>query len=298
MKKDIEWFMEQMKSMTRMRDPDREPESWYISEGALLEALDQLDEPEVLSQEWIDEHAEHHEYIGYAGVPVDDLKNLLVPEQEITFEQAHDKLREESILSERSFDYYWNCINDNVEIDEPGNLLVPKQDERTQLEIAYKDILSRKEFLFNDRKYVVVEKPVIPQFVADFISDREDWPLYELFDDEWLYREYDQIAKWLYDNDEHTNREREADLVFARRNGFTVEKEQKYVVELPNPNNQIGRHKNVFLNKQDGKVFIDSASLFVNDITKYGQFALTEEEIKKDFEWAWKFAVKVEEMEE
>lgn len=45
--------------------------------------IDQLDEPKVLSQEWIDRHAEHYEYIGYAGVPVDDLQNLLVPKQKL-----------------------------------------------------------------------------------------------------------------------------------------------------------------------------------------------------------------------
>lgn len=52
----------------------------------ILEILNQLDEPEVLSQEWIDEHAKA---VAYDGMPdqtevvyVDDLQNLLVPKQE------------------------------------------------------------------------------------------------------------------------------------------------------------------------------------------------------------------------
>lgn len=117
-----------------------------ISEKKLFNLIDQLDEPEVLSQEWIDEHSVA---VAYDGIPdqteivyVDELENLIVPKQEITFGQAHDKLREESILSEKSFDYYWNCINDNVEIDEPGNLIVSKQ-----------------------------ELPVIPKIVAEWIED-------------------------------------------------------------------------------------------------------------------------------
>ena len=142
------------------------------------------------------------------------------------------------------------------------------------------------------------ELPVIPKFVADFLTGKEGYSISDLFNYNFLYDANDKIAEWLYDNDEETNKERELSLILAHYGGYTVEEEQKYVVELPNPNNQMGRHKNVFLNKKDGKVFIDSASLFVNDITKYGQFALTEEEIKKDFEWAWKFAKPVEELEE
>ena len=62
-----------------------------------VDDLNQLDEPEVLSQEWIDKHAEHHEYIGYAGVPVDDLQNLLVPKQEKVdraYKDGYEKGRE------------------------------------------------------------------------------------------------------------------------------------------------------------------------------------------------------------
>ena len=117
-----------------------------VEKEIVLGILNQLDEPEVLSSDWIGKNVEYAYFDMLDGsgrlssataiIRPKKLQNLLVPEQEITFEQAHDKLREESILSERSFDYYWNCINDNVEIDEPGNLLVPKQEE---VDRAYKD---------------------------------------------------------------------------------------------------------------------------------------------------------------
>ena len=83
MRKDKEWLKKEVRNAF----------SWGVSleEGGMIRAvdmdyviklIDQLEEPEVLSQEWIDGHAEHHEYIGYAGVPVDDLQNVLVPKQE------------------------------------------------------------------------------------------------------------------------------------------------------------------------------------------------------------------------
>ena len=73
-----------------------------ISKSDVFELINQLDKREFLSQEFIDEHAEHHEYIGYAGVPVDDLQNLLVPKQELPvipkFVAEHiDNRREESL---------------------------------------------------------------------------------------------------------------------------------------------------------------------------------------------------------
>ena len=45
--------------------------------------IDQLDEPEVLSQKWIDEHKWDNDHIWKPFVCVEDLKNLLVPKQEL-----------------------------------------------------------------------------------------------------------------------------------------------------------------------------------------------------------------------
>ena len=141
------------------------------------------------------------------------------------------------------------------------------------------------------------EKPVIPSFVADFVTWTKDWTLSEIFDDEWLYEAQDDVAKWLYDNDKDTNQERELMLVTARSGRYEIEEEPKYVVELPNPNNDKSRYTNTFLNKNKGKVFIDSANLFANDISKYTQFALTEQEIKDYDERYFQFAVPVEEVD-
>lgn len=79
MKKNIEWLK---------REIHKELESWYGVEGGIdgdgineiMLLINQLDEPEVLSDKWIDEHAfgDWNEYV-YAG----DLKEVIVPKQEL-----------------------------------------------------------------------------------------------------------------------------------------------------------------------------------------------------------------------
>ena len=87
-KKDIEWLKEQMNHMHRMRDPDRDPDEWFISKTALLKGVDQLDEPEVLSQEFINEkaveiYADTADAEVHAVFRIRDLQNLFVPKQEL-----------------------------------------------------------------------------------------------------------------------------------------------------------------------------------------------------------------------
>ena len=55
------------------------------SEGAVdtaIRIIKSYQNQETLSQDWIDEHAEYYEYLGYEVVPVNDLQKLLMPKQE------------------------------------------------------------------------------------------------------------------------------------------------------------------------------------------------------------------------
>ena len=54
----------------------------YQTLREVLQKLGHLDEPEVLSEEWIDENEEQEEMYGSYGVPVEKLQNLLVPKQD------------------------------------------------------------------------------------------------------------------------------------------------------------------------------------------------------------------------
>ena len=68
-------------------------------------------------------------------------------------------------------------------------------------------------------------------------------------------------------------------------------KEKLYTVEIPNPNSAGGK---MVLSKQQstGRLILEMLN---SDINKPKYLHLTEDEIKKDFGWAWRFAKDVEE---
>ena len=125
------------------------------------------------------------------------------------------------------------------------------------------------------------EKPVIPQYVADYIASEQHScsTLSEAIDN---MDDEGQILNWFYINSE----------TFAKAwiYGYEVEKEKLYIVELPNPNNE----RPIALRKdENGEVYIERFWCDGSEwITFYGT-KLTENEIKKDFEWAWQFAEEV-----
>ena len=73
---------------------------------------------------------------------------------------------------------------------------------------------------------------------------------------------------------------------------YEEHKEKLYTVEIPIANSPLGYH--YALRKTiSGEIIIDS--FFTNNWGNYDYCQLTEEEIKKDHGWAWKYAKKVEE---
>ncbi|MGQ7357751.1 DUF1642 domain-containing protein [Streptococcus suis] len=93
------------------------------------------------------------------------------------------------------------------------------------------------------------------------------------------------VEEWIYENQE----------TFARAwlDGYTIEQERLYTVEIPNPN---ATHNDVYIL---GRTLSGDISIWrINrdsDIKNYdSDFQLTESEIKEDFEWAWQFAKEVE----
>lgn len=190
--KDIEWLRNEIKKLQVYTNNPMFGKFDQIRLWDVEELINQLDEPEVLSQEWIDKNK--RPWTNLQGtkdyIAVSKIQNLLVPKQEITEEQVTEYLRERSMT-------------------------------------AVDSTLVHRENLVSK---IVTEIPTIPEFVAEFLEGREGYALYELFDDEWLYDNHDELARWLYDNDEKTNRERELNLVLAQRVGYEVETEQRYYV--------------------------------------------------------------------
>lgn len=134
------------------------------------------------------------------------------------------------------------------------------------------------------------EKPVVPQYVADFyesIKDDFEDGVYEICIQ--LYNcDLDGRIKFWFDCDDNKPIET---LVKMKLYGYEVEKEKLYTVEIPNPNGFIHL---VLCKDCDGKIFVTTFS-GVECWTTYGKCKLTESEIRKDFDWAWEFAEVVKE---
>ncbi|WP_373804796.1 DUF1642 domain-containing protein [Jeotgalibaca porci] len=146
-----------------------------------------------------------------------------------------------------------------------------------------------------------VEPLVVPKDLVDFLVCRpigEEAFLITMIQD---LREFwsDTIEGQDLHNFITDNKKEIIEVILGNRS-YEVEKEKLYVVELSNSNEkfinyQFDNYENVFLNKRDGIVFIDSCRLSINDIKKYIQFGLTEKEIKDYDERFWPFAVEVTE---
>lgn len=134
------------------------------------------------------------------------------------------------------------------------------------------------------------EKPVVPQFVADFYESIEDDfedGVYGLCIQLYNCDLDGRINFWFGCND---NKPIET-LVKMKLYGYEVEKEKLYTVEIPNPNGFI---RLVLCKDCDGKLFV--ATFSGGDCWEnFGKCKITESEIKQDFEWAWQFAEEVEE---
>ena len=130
------------------------------------------------------------------------------------------------------------------------------------------------------------EKPVVPKYVADWIEwckknnitflgactaicDNKN--IRSLDASGWATKNQETFAKaWFY--------------------GYEVDKEKLYTVEIPIANSPLGYHY-VLRKTTSGEIIIDS--FFTNNWGNYDYCQLTEEEIKKDYDWAWKYAKEV-----
>ncbi|WP_170240484.1 DUF1642 domain-containing protein [Streptococcus hyovaginalis] len=147
------------------------------------------------------------------------------------------------------------------------------------------------------------EKPVVPQVAIDYYEQYKDNLLsfsewFDGFYEKQFLEEFqdgDKLQKWLHDNDYKTNRQRELALATLLVNGVEavqVEQEKMYTVEIPNPNNTSPKYKLMLVKGING---IEILRDYHNEKSDRYISQLTEEEIRKDFEWAWQWAKPVEE---
>ena len=133
------------------------------------------------------------------------------------------------------------------------------------------------------------ERPVVPQFVADWYEENKndfEYNLYRLCIDFYERKLHEDLHEWFnFDK----NKPIEV-LVLMNKFGYEVEKERLYTVEIPNPH---GLGHSILVKDIYGNIFI--THVMNSDWRKSKVNQLTEAEIKKDFEWAWRFAKDVKE---
>ncbi|MCO4511451.1 hypothetical protein Si110_00726 [Streptococcus infantarius subsp. infantarius] len=153
------------------------------------------------------------------------------------------------------------------------------------------EMVSKKKVLDIVKQLDEPEKPVVPQFVAEWIESQK-----ESFSDASAIHMYDNLTLdnsngyyhevWLWVIAHHH------DFIKAWHDGYTVEQEKLYTVEIPNPNEPDSGH--IVLHKDEhNKVYIDWH--YEDDWKLLKSLKLTEAEIKEDFDWAWQFAEEVKE---
>ena len=147
--------------------------------------------------------------------------------------------------------------------------------------------LSRKRTIERVSQIDEQQKPVVPKFVAEWIEDgkRSGWHLQKalsrLDDDE-------KVGDWAYDENDDLIPERVDIFARAWLDGYDVEKEKLYTVEIPNPN--LNAH--VVLQKTEkGLVLVTVGN---TGWAEWESSKLTESEIKQDFDFLWQWAKEVE----
>lgn len=173
-----------------------------------------------------------------------------------------------------------------------------KQEVIEKIEACKSPFTSEDDTIFNyglDKALSIIkqlgepEKPVVPQFVADWYEDNKDgleYNLYRLCIDFYGRKLHEDLHEW-FNFDKNKPIET---LILMHKFGYEVEKEKIYTVELPNPNSP----EHFVLRKNGVNKIV--ADCYLSDNWKlYKNTWLTESEIKKDFEWAWQLAKEVEE---
>ena len=139
------------------------------------------------------------------------------------------------------------------------------------------------------------QKVVVPQFVADWLEVCKENLGFGLSNamshsTSAMNKQPNWVKRWFNFKD---NQE-----TFAKAwlFGYEVEKEKLYTVEIPNPNiipNIIGNEHTVLMKNVFKQVVM--LRVYGDNWKTNKSYHLTESEIKEDFEWAWQWAMEVEE---
>ena len=176
--------------------------------------------------------------------------------------------------------FYYRDLKEKIysaidRLGEPKILSQEITEENGMSESEWAEVIDRYKWHLEQEGYAVIKKPTIPQFVADFLIGKEEYMLYELLDNDFIYDDHDELARWLYNKDEDTNKERELSLVLAHIRGYKLEKEQKYFAKIKGHENVSSGDKywnycitDESLDIGDNKVHADVLAEYVLSATK------------------------------
>lgn len=132
------------------------------------------------------------------------------------------------------------------------------------------------------------QKVVVPKFVAEWLeycksSYRDLQTVLSRLDDD------RKVGDWAYDEDDNLMSEKVDMIARAWVDGYEIEQEKLYTVEIPNPNLKV---HTILQKVGKGLVLI----MVTNARWRgWAESKLTEAEIKQDFDFLWQFAKPVEE---
>lgn len=143
-------------------------------------------------------------------------------------------------------------------------------------------------------------KLVVPKFVADGYEEIKDefylnlhyltWELIENLDeDDFVPKKAldSDFKRWYFKNETAIQT-----LINMHQFGYSVQKEKLYTVEIPNPNSDL----KLILVKVNEKLKL--IEVYENQLDEYDNIRnVTEQEIRKDFGWAWEQGFAKEVME-
>lgn len=150
------------------------------------------------------------------------------------------------------------------------------------------------------------QKPVVPQFVADWIEEHKGD--YSKWDEEAraefvfrsindLFRFGEGLSPWDFTIDANFSdwtTKNAYKFITAILFDYIIEKEKLYTVEIPNPN-KIGNERNVLMKNGFNQIVMVRVYDYDDNWRNNEAYQLTEAEIKEDFGWAWEFAEEVKE---
>lgn len=195
-----------------------------------IDDLDQLDEPEITKKQAYEKIAET------LPINIEQLRNHI---EKMVAHGGHVTYGEAETLSQEWIDrnkFEVNNWNEAVHVEDLQNLLVPKDNTQEQWRELTEFLVNERVFGHEDRDYLVVEKPVIPQFVADYIKwYKKDFVHRFSTDAEYIisllevpfeFMGFARVQEW---RDKSGNAQK---LIDAYRFGYEIEEEPESVIKI------------------------------------------------------------------